>query len=126
MTGGSGTPYAAGLWHISVRFPPSYPAQPPAVRFETPVLHPNINAHGRACIDTLGSAWVDDGGVRSACPRVALAPARSDAEPPHKSVPDVMRSIASLFASPERSNPARQRATVRVRVYPPPSSTAAF
>ncbi len=30
-----------------------YPFEPPAVRFLTPVLHPNIDNSGRICLDTL-------------------------------------------------------------------------
>ena len=33
--------------------PLSYPLEPPRVRFVTPVLHPNVDARGRVCLDVL-------------------------------------------------------------------------
>jgi ubiquitin-protein ligase len=86
MSGRSETPYAAGTFLLSVRFPPSYPALPPAVRFETTVLHPNVNAYGRICSALLGSEWSAGAGGRPL-------------------MPYVLRMIYSLFSSPETANP---------------------
>ena len=40
---------------------PSYPLEPPRVRFATPIHHPNVDAGGRICLDTLSlppkGAW---------------------------------------------------------------------
>ena len=69
---------------ISVRFPLTYPTHPPAVRFETRILHPNVNAYGRICSNMLSRDWADDGGPR---------------------VPDVLRMVYSLFSAPETENP---------------------
>jgi ubiquitin-protein ligase len=84
LQGRSGTPYAGGTWLLSVRFPTTYPAHPPAVRFETPILHANVNAYGRICAALLGPEWADGGGTR---------------------MPNVLRAIDSLFAQPETANP---------------------
>lgn len=86
MSGRSETPYANGTFLLSVRFPPTYPALPPAVRFETPVLHPNVNAYGRICSALLSSEWSAGGGGRPL-------------------MPYVLRMIYSLFSSPETANP---------------------
>ena len=86
IRGRDGTPYAAGTWLLSVRFPTLYPAHPPAVRFETPVLHPNVNAYGRICSALLGPEWDGAGGGGTR-------------------MPHVLRMVDSLFASPETANP---------------------
>ncbi|GMI56817.1 hypothetical protein ScalyP_jg9323 [Parmales sp. scaly parma] len=49
------TPYSAGIFILSVQFGMRYPFAPPSVRFITPVYHPNIDAQGRICLDTLKS-----------------------------------------------------------------------
>ena len=84
LPGKEKTPYEKGTFLLSIRFPPSYPAFPPEVRFETAILHPNVNASGRICSALLGPEWSDDGGNR---------------------MPTVLLTINSLFAFPEISNP---------------------
>lgn len=43
MRGVPGTPYEYGLWKLDVQIPDNYPNAPPAVRFVTPICHPNVN-----------------------------------------------------------------------------------
>lgn len=42
MQGPSGTPYAGGVFLLYLEIGNDYPVKPPAARFITPVLHPNI------------------------------------------------------------------------------------
>ncbi|KAF4985682.1 hypothetical protein FDECE_16392 [Fusarium decemcellulare] len=44
------TPYEGGIFRIGVRFPDS-PAEPPILRFQTRVYHPNIDPKGNICAD---------------------------------------------------------------------------
>lgn len=49
MQGPSEGPYSQGTWLLYLHMEEDYPAFPPKARFVTPVLHPNINRHGRVC-----------------------------------------------------------------------------
>ena len=53
VEGPEGTPYAGGKFKLSVQVPPRYPFEPPKVRFETRVYHPNVDVGGRICLDVL-------------------------------------------------------------------------
>eukprot|EP01053_Blabericola_migrator_P004503 Blabericola_migrator_1__4502@NODE_239_length_10968_cov_172_108797_g194_i1_p6_GENE_NODE_239_length_10968_cov_172_108797_g194_i1NODE_239_length_10968_cov_172_108797_g194_i1_p6_ORF_typecomplete_len177_score33_83UQ_con/PF00179_26/1e34ProkE2_B/PF14461_6/4e07RWD/PF05773_22/0_0064_NODE_239_length_10968_cov_172_108797_g194_i123632893 len=52
----------AGYWEggtfiFQVTIPPSYPHDPPKVRCETKVFHPNINLEGGVCLNILRAEW---------------------------------------------------------------------
>lgn len=50
--------YEEGRWLLSIQVPANYPLSPPAVRFVTPIVHPNISLEtGEVCLDLLGDAW---------------------------------------------------------------------
>eukprot|EP00727_Mastigamoeba_balamuthi_P014120 m51a1_g9330 hypothetical protein (509) ;mRNA; f:15770-17490 len=57
IEGPPGSPYEGCRWLLSVQFPSSYPAKPPAVRFLVPIYHCNVSSDGRICLDILGTAW---------------------------------------------------------------------
>lgn len=53
------SPYAGGLWLLSIGVPANYPLAPPKVAFVTPVCHPNVHfSTGEICLTLLsGEHW---------------------------------------------------------------------
>ena len=58
LVGPSDTPYAGGMFFLTVDFPESYPDQKPEVRFINKIYHLNVSSsNGHICISTLNN-WV--------------------------------------------------------------------
>ncbi|KUI66027.1 Ubiquitin-conjugating enzyme E2 pex4 [Cytospora mali] len=75
--------YDEGRWLLSIQIPTNYPLAPPAVRFVTPVVHPNIALKtGEICLDLLKGAWT-----------------------PAYSVLETVRAVRSLLSYPEVDSP---------------------
>jgi ubiquitin-conjugating enzyme (huntingtin interacting protein 2) len=52
------TPHAGGPFLVDVLFGAGYPFDPPKIKFETKVWHPNVSsASGAICLDILKDAW---------------------------------------------------------------------
>jgi len=58
IIGPPGTPYQGGTFYLSIRIPETYPFNPPKVKFETKIWHPNISSvTGAICLDILKENW---------------------------------------------------------------------
>ncbi|KAI3947914.1 hypothetical protein MKW92_000067 [Papaver armeniacum] len=57
ITGPTDSPFAGGVFFISIHFSTDYPLKPPKVAFITPVFHPNINRDGGICLDILRAQY---------------------------------------------------------------------
>ncbi len=57
IIGPEDTPYAGGVFFLSIDFPPDYPFKAPHVKFTTKVYHPNVNKNGAICMDILKTQW---------------------------------------------------------------------
>lgn len=55
-----GSPYEGGTFLAYCDFGMDYPQAAPEVRFITPILHPNINRHGKICHAALDKSWLVD------------------------------------------------------------------
>ncbi|KAF7811708.1 ubiquitin-conjugating enzyme E2 5B-like [Senna tora] len=91
IMGPADSPYAGGVFQMSILFPPDYPFKPPKVSFLTKVFHPNIGSSGKICLDILRDMWS-----------------------PALTVPKLLLSISSLLTDP---NPDDPLAPVVARMY---------
>ncbi|KAG9037778.1 Ubiquitin-conjugating enzyme E2 4 [Tulasnella sp. JGI-2019a] len=57
IMGPGDSPYAGGVFFLSITFPTDYPFKPPKVSFTTKIYHPNINSNGSICLDILRDQW---------------------------------------------------------------------
>jgi len=82
IMGPADSPFAGGVFFVSIHFPPDYPFKPPKVAFQTKVYHPNINSQGAICLDILKDQWS-----------------------PALTVSKVLLSICSLLTDPNPDDP---------------------
>ena len=95
IMGPNDSPFAGGLFFLTIHFPTDYPFKPPKMAFTTRIYHPNINSNGSICLDILRSQWS-----------------------PALTVSKVLLSILSLLTDPNPDDPlvpeiARQYKTDR-------------
>jgi len=57
IMGPADSPYAGGLFFLTITFPNDYPFKPPRVQFTTKIYHCNINDKGGICLDILKDNW---------------------------------------------------------------------
>ena len=80
IAGPPDTPYEGGTFRLDVVVPANYPMAPPAVRFRTPICHPNVHFKtGEVCVDILKTAWSPAWGLHSAMQ--AIQALMNDPEP---------------------------------------------
>ncbi|XP_055845378.1 ubiquitin-conjugating enzyme E2 T-like [Episyrphus balteatus] len=53
IPGPKDSPYASGMFELSIIVGDQYPFRPPTFKFITPVFHPNIDSSGQICLDLL-------------------------------------------------------------------------
>eukprot|EP01016_Furgasonia_blochmanni_P038004 TRINITY_DN4544_c0_g1_i5.p1 TRINITY_DN4544_c0_g1~~TRINITY_DN4544_c0_g1_i5.p1 ORF type:complete len:202 (+),score=53.71 TRINITY_DN4544_c0_g1_i5:62-607(+) len=57
IMGPEDSPYAGGVFFLTISFPTDYPFKPPKLIFTTRIYHPNIRSDGQICLDILKDKW---------------------------------------------------------------------
>ena len=58
LKGPEGTPYEGGVFFVDIVIPQQYPFEPPKMKFENKIWHPNISSQtGAICLDFLKDKW---------------------------------------------------------------------
>jgi len=83
VRGPADTPYADGIYELTIEIPETYPFIPPKVKFVTRLWHPNVSSQtGTICLDILKDQWAASMTLRT-----------------------VLLSIQALLNSPEPNDP---------------------
>ena len=52
-------PYAGGMFVVNIEIPDAYPFEPPKMKFDTKVWHPNVSSQtGAICLDILKNEYL--------------------------------------------------------------------
>ncbi|CDK27195.1 unnamed protein product [Kuraishia capsulata CBS 1993] len=96
LAGPPDTAYEYGVFRAVLTFPKDYPLAPPSMKFDPPLLHPNIYADGSVCISILHAPGNDP-----------LQYERSEERwSPVQSVEKILLSVMSMLAEPNTESGA--------------------
>ncbi len=87
IDGPKDSPFEGGKYKIDIQFNDNYPVRPPAVKFTSPIFHPNIYKDGKICVDILQGEWTPTQNIRT-----------------------VLLSLRSLLIDPNPFSPANREA----------------
>lgn len=83
LRGPSDTPYADGIFQLSIACGSHYPLEPPTITFVTRVFHPNVHFRtGDVCLDILRKEWSPAWGLEAACRAILALLSDPDADSP--------------------------------------------
>lgn len=86
------TPYEGGRYLVDIKIPNEYPFQPPVMKFQTKIWHPNVSSvTGAICLDTLGTGWSPIFTLKSAL--ISLQSLLSSPEPKDPQDAEVARML---------------------------------
>ncbi|KAG6738172.1 hypothetical protein POTOM_059735 [Populus tomentosa] len=103
IMGPADSPYAGGVFLVSIHFPPDYPFKPPKVAFRTKVFHPNINSNGSICLDILKEQWSPALTISKVFLLTLLRLPENKVKKNYKTL--VLLSICSLLTDPNPDDP---------------------
>ncbi|OBA22995.1 ubiquitin-conjugating enzyme [Metschnikowia bicuspidata var. bicuspidata NRRL YB-4993] len=90
LEGPAETPYEHGVFSAILKFPKDYPLAPPVLKFDPPLLHPNIYADGTVCISILHPPGEDPNQYERPEERWS----------PIQSIEKILLSVVSMLAEP--------------------------
>ncbi|KAJ7223077.1 ubiquitin-conjugating enzyme/RWD-like protein [Mycena pura] len=96
ICGPKDTPFEGGVFAAKLTFPTDYPLSPFKMKFDPPLLHPNIYPDGTVCISILHTPGDDPTMYEQASERWS----------PVQSVEKVILSVISMLAEPNLESPA--------------------
>ncbi|KAI9659773.1 MAG: Ubiquitin-conjugating enzyme E2 7 [Trizodia sp. TS-e1964] len=109
IQGPDGTPFEGGVFPATLTFPKDYPINPPTMKFNPPLFHPNVYASGLVCISILHAPGPDPNHYEKAEERWS----------PIQSVEKVLLSVMSMLAEPNDESPANVEAAKMWRDHRP-------
>lgn len=105
MFGAPGTIYEGGYFKAKMKFPETYPMEPPSMVMMQPMWHPNIYENGTLCISILHPPGED----------ATSGELASERWNPSQTVATVLLSVVSMLSEPNVSSPANVDAGVMYR-----------
>lgn len=90
LEGPSDTAYENGVFPAKLTFPKDYPLSPPTLKFDPPILHPNVYADGEVCISILHPPGEDPNQYER--PEERWSPVQS--------IEKILLSVVSMLAEP--------------------------
>lgn len=99
LKGPEGTPYVGGSYYIDIQIPADYPYNPPKMKFDTKIWHPNISSQtGAICLDVLGKEWSPALTIRTALLSIqAMLSAPEPDDPQDAEVAEQYKKNRELF-----------------------------
>jgi ubiquitin-conjugating enzyme (huntingtin interacting protein 2) len=95
------TPYDGGTFVIDIVIPANYPMEPPKMKFDTKVWHPNVSSQtGAICLEFQDTRLANHGS-----PTGQSKPYRAKPWSPAVTIKMVLISVRALLAAPEPDNP---------------------
>lgn len=101
ILGPADSPFAGGVYNLTIDFPADYPFKPPKVNFTTKIYHPNINAGGGICLDILKTEWSP--ALTVAKVLLSIGSLLTDPNPDDPLVPDIAHQYKSNKALYEKT-----------------------
>eukprot|EP00056_Hartaetosiga_gracilis_P014139 m.239822 g.239822 ORF g.239822 m.239822 type:complete len:148 (-) comp14097_c0_seq1:160-603(-) len=100
IIGPDDSPYAGGVFFLTIHFPADYPFKPPKVSFTTKIYHPNINSSGGICLDILKSQWSPALTISKVL--LSICSLLTDPNPDDPLVPEIARTYKTDKATYEK------------------------
>eukprot|EP00403_Amphidinium_massartii_P019886 CAMPEP_0178431726 /NCGR_PEP_ID=MMETSP0689_2-20121128/32009_1 /TAXON_ID=160604 /ORGANISM="Amphidinium massartii, Strain CS-259" /LENGTH=166 /DNA_ID=CAMNT_0020053673 /DNA_START=69 /DNA_END=569 /DNA_ORIENTATION=- len=101
--------YEGGIFTAILNFPSDFPNNPPEMKFETEMWHPNIYPDGRVCISILHPPGVD---------RFNEQETADERWRPILGVQAILMSVISMLVDPNLNSPANVDAAVHMKNDP--------